>query len=219
MNYLKINCKNIILILLLLICYTIICAFSYVNAVSSQISSNVFRLHVIANSDLAEDQTLKYMVRDSILEYMKEITNTATSKEEIIQIINNNKDDFKNIALNTIRNQGYNYDVNIEIGNFEFPTKTYGDISLPCGYYDALKIKIGDAKGKNWWCVMFPPLCFVDITSAVVSDDSKNILESNLDDEEYDLISTNSAEMEIKFKIVELFNNVKNDFNMLLAFK
>ena len=64
---------------------------------------------------------------------------------------------------------------------------------------------------------MFPPLCFVDITSGIVPEDSKNVLESNLDDEEYNLISTNSAEMEVKFKIVELFNNVKNDFNMLLA--
>ena len=217
MKFLKNNYKNIILISLLFIIYTIICAFSYVNAVSAQISSNVFRLHVIANSNSDEDQNLKYFVRDSVLNYMKELTNNVDSKDEAIQIIQNNKDKFKEIALNTIKEQGYDYDVNIEIGNFEFPTKTYGDISLPCGSYDALKIEIGDAKGKNWWCVMFPPLCFVDITSGIVPEDSKNVLESNLDDEEYNLISTNSAEMEVKFKIVELFNNVKNDFNMLLA--
>ena len=217
MKFLKNNYKNIILISLLFIIYTIICAFSYVNAVSAQISSNVFRLHVIANSNSDEDQNLKYIVRDSVLNYTKELTNNVNSKEESIQIIQNNKDKFKEIALNTIKEQGYDYDVNIEIGNFEFPTKTYGDISLPCGSYDALKIEIGDAKGKNWWCVMFPPLCFVDITAGIVPEDSKNVLESNLDDEEYNLISTNSAEMEVKFKIVELFNNVKNDFNMLLA--
>ena len=219
MKFLINNLKSIILILFLLICYIFICTFSYVDAVSSEISSNVFRLHVIANSNSDEDQALKYKVRDNILEYMKEITNNVKSKEEIIKIIEDNKNSFRNIALNTIKNQGYDYDVNVEIGNFEFPTKTYGDISLPCGYYDALKIEIGKAEGKNWWCVMFPPLCFVDITSSVVPDDSKHILESNLDEEEYDLISTNSTEMEIKFKIVELFNNVKNDFNMLLAKK
>ena len=219
MKFLINNLKSIILILFLLICYIFICTFSYVDAVSSEISSNVFRLHVIANSNSDEDQALKYKVRDNILEYMKEITNNVKSKEEIIKIIEDNKNSFRNVALNTIKNQGYDYDVNVEIGNFEFPTKTYGDISLPCGYYDALKIEIGEAEGKNWWCVMFPPLCFVDITSSVVPDDSKHILESNLDEEEYDLISTNSTEMEIKFKIVELFNNVRNDFNMLLAKK
>lgn len=217
MKFLKNNFKNIVSIIFLLMCYIFTCAFSYVNAVSSEISSNVFRLHVIANSNSDEDQALKYIVRDSVLEYMRKITTNVDSKEEIIRIVEENKDNFHDVAISTIENEGYNYDVTVEIGNFEFPTKTYGDISLPCGYYDALKIEIGEAEGKNWWCVMFPPLCFVDITSAVVPDDSKNILESNLDEEEYDLISMNSTEMEIKFKIVELFQNVKDDFNTLLA--
>ena len=219
MKFFKNNFKNLILIIFLFICYTFICAFSYVNAISSDISSNVFRLHVIANSNSDEDQALKYIVRDNILQYMKEITVNVDSKEEIIKIIEDNKNNFYDIAINTIRNEGYDYDIKIEIGNFEFPTKVYGDIALPCGYYDALKIEIGNAEGRNWWCVMFPPLCFVDITSAVVPEDSKSILESNLDDEEYDLISTNSTEMEIKFKIVELFQNMKNDFNTLVASK
>ena len=102
-----------------------------------------------------------------------------------------------------------------------FPTKTYGDISLPEGYYDALRIKIGKAEGKNWWCVMFPPLCFVDVTSGIVPDDSKDLLKENLSQEEYDLIcngnseNQNNTDITFKFKIVELLNNTK----MMLASK
>ena len=98
-----------------------------------------------------------------------------------------------------MKKNGYGYPVNIDIGNFEFPTKTYGDISLPAGYYDALKVEIGNASGQNWWCVMFPPLCFVDVSSGVVPDESKQIMQDNLSDEEYELISDNDSR-DIKFK-------------------
>lgn len=202
------NIKNYIFILFLLFLYTLICAFSYVNAVSTDISNSVFRLHVIANSDSDEDQNLKYIVRDSVLEYMNEIAKDATSKEEIITIIDEHKDDFYNVAIRTIREQGYAYDVNINIGNFEFPTKNYGDISLPAGYYDALRIEIGEASGKNWWCVMFPPLCFVDVTSGVVDEDSKELMQENLTDEEYSIISDDSTEFRLKFKFIEMLQNV-----------
>jgi stage II sporulation protein R len=202
------NVKRYIFILFLLILYTFICAFSYVNAVSSDIANNVFRLHVIANSDSEEDQNLKYIVRDNVLEYMNEISKNATSKEEIIALITEHKEDFYNVAINTIREQGYNYDVNINIGNFEFPTKTYGDISLPAGFYDALRIEIGEASGKNWWCVMFPPLCFIDVTSGIVDEDSKDLLKENLTEEEYNIISDDSTEFKLKFKFIELLQNV-----------
>lgn len=208
-NFLISNFKHFILLLILLTIYTGICAINYVEAVSSDISNSVFRLHVIANSDSVEDQNLKYIVRDSILEYMNEIGKDATSKEEIISIIKEHKEDFYNIAVNTIKEQGYDYDVNINIGNFEFPTKTYGDISLPAGFYDALRIEIGNAKGKNWWCVMFPPLCFVDVTSGIVDDDSKEVMKENLTEEEYQVISDDSSEFKVKFKFIELLQNAK----------
>ena len=83
------------------------------------------------------------------------------------------------IAKDTVEKQGYSYDVSVEIGNFSFPTKQYGDISLPAGFYDALEVKIGNAKGKNWWCVMFPPLCFVDVSSGIVPDNSKETLKNS----------------------------------------
>ena len=200
--------KMVIILTFLLFIYTSICAISYAQNISTDIANSVFRLHVIANSDSKEDQDLKYKVRDSLLKYMNEICKDCTSKEEAISIVKKNKENFKQIALTTINNEGYSYDVNINIGNFEFPTKNYGDISLPAGFYDALRVEIGAAKGQNWWCVMFPPLCFVDISSGVVPEESKEIMEENLTEEEFALISEQSSnEIQFKFKLLEFFNN------------
>lgn len=202
------NVKRILLILFLFFIYFIICAFSYVNAVSCDIQNSVFRLHVIANSDSEEDQNLKYIVRDKVLEYINSISYNANSKEDVIDLAKSNIDTIQEIAQKTVYENGYNYSVKLNIGNFAFPTKTYGDISFPAGFYDALKIEIGDATGKNWWCVMFPPLCFVDVTSGVVPDESKEIIRENLSEEEYNLLSEDSNDMNFKFKIVEVFQNI-----------
>lgn len=202
--------KRFLILIFLLFIYTIICAVSYVNAVSSNIESSVFRLHVIANSDSKEDQDLKYIVRDNILTYINEISKNASTKEEVIEIARNNIDTIKQIAQETVYENGYNYSVNIKIGNFAFPTKQYGDISLPAGFYDALRVEIGSASGQNWWCVMFPPLCFVNVSSGVVPEESKEVLQENLSYEEYNLLSENqnNSDMNFKFKIVELFQNI-----------
>lgn len=209
LNFLKNPKIKLILILsFLLFIYTSICAISYAQTISTDISNSVFRLHVIANSDSAEDQNLKYQVRDNLLNYMNTICTKCTTKQEAISLVKKNQDNFKQIALDTIKKEGYSYNVTINIGNFDFPTKTYGDISLPAGYYDAMRIEIGEAKGQNWWCVMFPPLCFVDITSGVVPDESKEIMKENLTEEEFALISNNNSnnEIQFKFKLLEIFN-------------
>ena len=203
----KKNLKMVIILSLLLYIYISICAFSYAQTTSYDISNSVFRLHVLANSDSKEDQELKYKVRDSLLEYMNSICSNCTSKAEAISIVEKNKSTFEEIAINTIKENGYSYSVNINIGNFDFPTKNYGDISLPAGYYDALRVEIGEANGQNWWCVMFPPLCFVDISSGIVPDESKELMEEKLTDEEFALISDKSNnEIKFKFKLLEFFN-------------
>lgn len=209
LNFISIsNIKRLLLLLLLLFIYTFICAFSYVSAVSTDIQDSVFRLHVIANSDSAEDQNLKYIVRDKVLEYINSISGNENSKEDVINLAKANINEIQKIAENTINENGYNYSVKLNIGNFAFPTKTYGDISFPAGFYDALKIEIGEAKGQNWWCVMFPPLCFVDVTSGVVPEESKEVIKENLSEEEYKLLSENSDDINFKFKIVEMFQNI-----------
>ena len=194
------------ILILLLFLYTTVCAISYVSAVSTDISNSVFRLHVIANSNSDEDQNLKYKVRDNLLAYMNNICSNCSSKEDAINIVSEHQEEFRQVALETIKNEGFSYDVKIEIGNFEFPTKQYGDISLPAGLYDALKVEIGKAEGRNWWCVMFPSLCFVDISSGIVPEESKEDLQNVLSNEEYAIISnTSNKGIKFKFKLLEFF--------------
>lgn len=204
----KKNLKFILIITFLIFIYTFICAYNYVYAVSTNLSDSVFRLHIIANSDSKEDQDLKYIVRDNLIQYMVKLCENCSSKTEVIEIAKNNISNFKQIAEDTVKEQGFSYDVNVEIGNFEFPTKSYGDISFPAGYYDALKVKIGNSSGQNWWCVMFPPLCFVNTTTGLVPTESKENLEENLSDEGYKIVSdSDNSNIAFKFKIIEFFEN------------
>jgi len=202
--------KRFLVLLFLLSLFILVSAISYVNAVSSDIANSVFRLHVIANSDSTEDQALKLKVRDNLLNFMNDLAKDCSSKEEVISLAKGHKEDFEQIASKTITENGFSYPVSVDICVSDFPTKTYGDISLPAGCYDALKVKIGDANGKNWWCVMFPPLCFVDVSSGVVPYDSKQEMKENLSDEEYELISkTDDGKINFKFKLIEFFQNMR----------
>ncbi len=202
--------KRFFVLLSLLTLFIFVSALSYVNAVSEDIANIVFRLHVIANSDSKEDQELKLKVRDALLSYMNTLAKDCSSKEEVVALAKEHQEEFKKIAEQVINDNGFSYPVTIQIGDSDFPTKTYGDISLPAGTYDALRVQIGDAKGQNWWCVMFPPLCFVDVSTGVVPDESKKEMQENLNDEEYDLISkTDNNEIHFKFKLIEFFQNLK----------
>lgn len=207
----KLNFIFILTVLFFL--YIFLLSINYAKNVSANLSSSVFRLHIIANSNSDEDQHLKLIVRDNIINYMNTLISNSSTKDNIAFNISEHLEDFKNIALETIHKNGYNYDVNVSIGNFYFPTKYYGDISFPSGNYDALKIEIGESIGQNWWCVLFPPLCFVNSSSGVVPDDSKDILKENLNPESYNIINNNNEQnigngIKIKFKIVEFFNNL-----------
>jgi len=207
MNFMKnTKLKTFILLAFLLFIYVFISAKSYVIAVSSNLSEAVFRLHVVANSNTIADQSLKLKVRDSLIDYMNNLCSNCSTKEEAINIATAHKSNFEKIAEKTITDNGYNYSVKVAIDNFYFPTKNYGDISLPAGLYDALRVEIGEAKGENWWCVMFPSLCFIDISSGVVDDEAKENLEENLENESYAIISdTEKPDIKFKFKLIEFF--------------
>lgn len=201
--------KRFCILFLLFAIYVFVSAFSYADAVSSDLSDSVFRLHILANSDSDEDQALKLLVRDSVLDYMKSISSDVSSKDEVIRLMDEHLDDFYDVARKTILENGFDYDVKLSIGKFDFPTKVYGDISLPAGVYDALRIEIGEAQGHNWWCVMFPTLCFVDVSSGELDEDSKSVLESSLNDEEFDIVSEDNFVVSLKFKLLEFFEGIK----------
>lgn len=203
----KTKILKIFLIIFLLICFLLITAKSYANSVFKELSDNIFRLHILANSDSDSDQALKLKVRDNIISYMNTLSYDGLNKNEAIELTNSHLIAFQEIAEKTIAGEGYNYDVKLEVGNFYFPTKEYGNISLPAGYYDALKIEIGKAKGQNWWCSLFPPLCFVDISAGIIDEESEEYLRENLSEDEFSIITDDSGDIKFKFKIIELLNS------------
>lgn len=169
-----------------------------------EISDKVFRVHILANSDSEADQKLKLLVRDALVNAGEEILKDVDSKEEAERLIEKNIPKLKSIAENVVFQNGYDYPVDLEITNMYFDTRHYGNITMPGGFYDALRVKIGKAEGKNWWCVMFPSLCIYSVSKT-------ETLEENLSDGEYKIISSEN-EYQYRFKIVEIFTGICNFF-------
>lgn len=183
-----------------------------ISIASQDYKDKLIRFHVIANSDLDEDQQLKLKVRDAIIDYLQPKLLESKSIEESELIIKKEYDELEKISKNIILENGYNYDVKVGIDYSEFPTKQYSNVVLPAGEYKALRIIIGEGKGKNWWCVMFPPLCFVDEEKAIIDKETDYKLRKVLTEEEYELISQKtkkqSNRVQIKFKIVEIIQDI-----------
>ena len=180
---------------------------SYSYNIQQGIADEVIRLHVLANSDEDYDQQLKIKVKDGIVKMLENELHNSMTKDETRIVLLKNLDKIEKRAEEIIKENGYDYSVNAKICFDDFPTKEYADVTLPAGEYEALKIEIGEAKGKNWWCVMFPPLCFVDASVKEVPKEDKEILKSVLTDTEYDIVTKakneNDIPIKIKFKIVE----------------
>lgn len=161
--------------------------------IQKNIASQVIRLHVIANSDTAQDQALKLKVRNAIIEELQSsLTDTGSVQDARNQILARIPSVLQK-AQKTVAMEGYSYPVKVTLGNQYFPVKDYGDLRFPAGNYEALCVRIGAASGHNWWCVLFPSLCFVDETRAVVPADSKEKLQSSLSKEEYESLEIHSA--------------------------
>lgn len=173
-----------------------------VSETQKELAKEVFRFHVLANSDREEDQDLKLKVRDTVLQYMKaSMYEGKTSEPTALDTKKWAEDHLEEIeeeALKVIEEEGYAYDVRAQVTECYFPDKRYGDITFPEGDYEALRIEIGDAKGQNWWCVLYPNLCFMSTTCAVVSDEGKDKLKSVLSDEEYEMV-TAASDFKIKW--------------------
>lgn len=152
--------------------------------------SGILRFHVRANSDTEEDQALKMAVKEDVVTMLKPLLENCADVKESKQVIVANLQNIYTTAVNTITEQGYDYPVKVYVTEEEFPAKTYGDLTFPEGKYQALRVDIGKAEGQNWWCVMFPPLCFVDESTAVVDANGKEMLKENLTKEEYEALFT-----------------------------
>lgn len=194
------------------------------------VKDSLIRFHVIANSDNEDDQNLKIKIKNEVIDYLYPYLNRSVSVDESRKIIQDNMENVKKIAEDIIRNSNYNYNVKVELDRENFPEKSYGNIILPQGNYEAFRIIIGSGEGKNWWCVMFPPLCFVDETKAEIEygktenkiNSKKNvnseidnmneqIEENTIVNEKVENYSDNKSaqnmqenKIQIKFKIVEI---------------
>jgi len=193
---------------------------SYFNKTQVALAKSVIRFHVLANSDSPRDQELKLKVRNRVIKEMEHIFEDDTDIAKAREIIADNIDKIKQIAEDEVRLNGFSYDVNVSLGKSNFPTKEYGEIELPAGEYEALKIEIGKAQGQNWWCVLFPPLCFVDENCVSYDCDSTKKLIANVGEDNANLIKKDkSPRYKIKFKSYEIWQSGKQTLAYLFGFR
>ncbi len=193
--------KRLNLAILFGLIFAVVLNFARFDTLCNDLRQNVLRLHIVANSDSSEDQNLKLAVRDAILSAKGEAFGECENLDEAISFAKDNTDEFKNIALSVIKEKGYDYNVEVSVGDSYFGNREYEDFTLPAGTYESLNIKIGEGDGKNWWCVCFPAVCIgaaCDLRDGV-SDDSANIAEQ-------------SEKLQIKFKTVEIYEEIKKIF-------
>lgn len=167
------------------------------------IAENIIRFHVIANSDAKEDQELKMKVKEALVSHLTPLLSDTESILDAREILSGKLTEIQEIAEDTLRCYNCYDTVTVTLADCFFPLKVYGDYTFPPGTYEALRVQIGDAGGQNWWCVMFPPLCFVDETYAIIDESSKEQLKNLLTEEEYDTLISEKTPVKIKFKLWE----------------
>ena len=203
----SINKKQAELALLLGMAISVFCAgFCGFAEDYDNITDTVFRLHILANSDSEADQALKLKVRDAVLEKSAYLFENNASAEESARAAEEHLDEIRQTAEQVISENGSDYSVNCEVTEMYFDNRVYGTVTMPAGEYTALRITIGEAQGKNWWCVMFPPLCLPAVTNI---DEALEECGDIFTAEEIDMLK-NPENYECKFYIVELFNKLKS---------
>lgn len=168
----------------------------------SRVRSDVLRMHVIANSDCSADQQLKLMVRDAVLERGAQLFDGTVTADEARRKIEPHKAELEAAAREVIERAGYDYPVSVNVVNEYFATRCYGSLTMPAGRYTAIKVVIGEGAGRNWWCVMFPPLCLP------AAQDRGGNLDAFFDDGELKVVES-SGRYEPRFKIVEIIEKLK----------
>lgn len=180
----------------------------YSDMIQKGIGAKVVRFHVLANSDTEADQALKLAVRDKVLQEYSDLLNVCESKMETLEALENARQEICETAEAEVLAQGYDYPVRVSLVREEFPFKKYDDLIFPAGIYDALRIEIGAAEGQNWWCVLYPQMCFVDAAWGYSTEESHVRLQNTLTEEEFLVVSALEQEKltpKIKCKLIELW--------------
>jgi stage II sporulation protein R len=191
--------------ILVLFCVLVLClAICNVLPIHGEekIYESVVRLHVLANSDSKDDQALKLKVRDAILAYTSPKVIDSASREEAIEILQNELDEIEKIAEQVVKEQGYDYEVEVTLTLEDYPTRNYESMSFPSGQYVSLRVLIGEAKGQNWWCVLFPPLCLSAASEKAENEEA--FIAVGLNSDQYKIITeTQDTTYYLRFKILE----------------
>lgn len=169
-----------------------------------EIAEKILRFHVLANSDSEEDQNVKKQVRDAVGQLMGQKLADSRNLKETEEIVQQSMDEIVEVATETLEANGYDYGASARLANVEFPVKSYGDYTFPAGEYEALQVTLGAGQGHNWWCVLYPNMCFQGSVYEVVEDDAKEALREVLTAEEYADVFT-QGKFEIRFKFLEYF--------------
>ena len=175
-----------------------------VSDIQKGIAESIVRFHVVSAGDSEYEQSLKLLVKNTVLDFLSEKLADVTSKEETLTVLEELKPEITKLAAGVLRKNNCSISVSTNIEDTFFPVKTYGDLTLPAGEYTALKIVLGEGEGTNWWCVLYPRLCFVDATYGVVPDESKAVLKTVLAEDEYNLVF--GENVVFRFKILKFLN-------------
>ncbi len=169
---------------------------------TEEIAQKVIRFHVLANSDTQTDQELKLKVRDAIGSYMQPRLSGISDIDKSRRVIQKNLPQITETAEKIIAREGYTYDVKASLKVTDFPQKTYGDYTFPEGRYEALEVVIGNGRGHNWWCVMYPNLCFYNSVYEVVDEEAEKSLQRTLTPEEYKSLME-GKDYKVRFALLE----------------
>ena len=180
---------------------------AHVQQMQQEIAGKVIRFHVLANSDSRQDQQLKLEVRDQVGSMMEERLADAEDLEESRRVISESLNDIEECAQNVIWENGFDYGVTASLADSRFPVKEYGNSVFPAGTYEALRVTIGEGQGHNWWCVMYPNLCFSGSMYQVDEENSQEKLKAVLTTEEYKMIME-SKDYKVRFQILTFLNDI-----------
>ena len=180
--------------------------FAQVGSVVSNLENDVLRMHILANSDSEEDQRLKLKVRDRLLECSDEIFGGCETLEDMESAAGSRLDYINGIVLQVIEENGFDYGAQTNLVNMDFDSRVYGNITMPAGNYEALRVTIGEAEGHNWWCVMYPNLCFANSMYEVDASSGEKLREV-LEPEEYAAV-LESGNYKVRFKMLGFLNRV-----------
>lgn len=200
--------RDKIFLIALIIAYILYCAFSitYFSSLSGEIRENVVRLHILADSNSEIDQNVKLKVRDALLEKNTQLLSDKVTPENATEYFKNSKDELEQCANEVLKENGLNYKATITLSKEYYTTRVYEDLTFPAGVYTSIKVVLGSGEGKNWWCVMFPPLCVPVADGGIETADNVN-LEDYLDEDGKRLVSS-QGKFKVGFKVIEWYEKL-----------